>query len=81
VTVPPFVAALWDKVLSENAWIPHYVRSAGKVRNQCSRVLHGVDITWKESDVSVALAKSDFSLDVQEALRDIAVDCAFVLVV
>jgi len=42
VTVPPCVAALWDRVLSENPWIPHYVASAGEVRNQCSKVLHGV---------------------------------------
>ncbi|KAJ7109875.1 hypothetical protein C8R44DRAFT_985911 [Mycena epipterygia] len=78
VTVPPCVAILWDEVLAQNPWILHYVASAGEVRNQCSKVLHGVE-TWKETDVSVVLAKSDFTSDVQDALRDIAPDFPFIL--
>jgi hypothetical protein len=79
VEVPACVTLLWDDILSENPWIRHYVARAGAIRNDCSKVLHGVAVTWKEEDVSVVLAKSDFTEDVQLALRDISQDFNFIL--
>ncbi|KAJ7064684.1 hypothetical protein C8F01DRAFT_1127700 [Mycena amicta] len=77
-TVPACVQLLWDKVLEGNPWIRNYVYAAAQIQNECSEILHGVGIQWEDGDLDTALARSEFTREVQDAIREIAVCAPFI---
>ncbi|KAF9053754.1 hypothetical protein BDZ89DRAFT_1153451 [Hymenopellis radicata] len=75
IITPPYVMALWERlIMSDVPWVSQYLATAGEVRGQCSQNLHGVvfRLSWDQSALTVAFAKTAFSPDVQATLCKMA---------
>ncbi len=71
VVVPTSVKTLWDREGADRLpWLRQYVEAFEEIRNQCSQQIRGVGVLWEAKDLAVTLAKSDFSQEVQVALRN-----------